>query len=131
MCRGVRIPSRTATVGRDATATAGELRHELFAGFIHANHGKSGVVGPVVDFEDIFHPPDEFPIVLLRKAPLLFQPRLNRIFFQRPAFGLGGVGIACFEFGKQEGAFRSGASPSPILRRAIAWCCESGNLAWR
>jgi hypothetical protein len=57
-----------------------DFAHELFAGFIHANHGNPGIVGAVVDFQNILHPPDELPIVLLRKAPLLLQPRLNRIF---------------------------------------------------
>ena len=54
--------------------------HELFAGFIHANYGNSRVVGAAVNVEDIFHPPDEFRIVLFRKAPLLFEPRLNDVF---------------------------------------------------
>src|SRR5208337_265590 len=39
------------------------------------------IVEPVVDFENIFHPPDELSIVFFGKAPLLFQPRLNCIFF--------------------------------------------------
>jgi len=56
------------------------FRHELLAGFIHANHWMLGVVPSSVNFQDILHPPDEFRIVLFRKTPLLFQPRLNRVF---------------------------------------------------
>jgi len=73
------VPQRLTGAHRQRLAN---FAYELFAGFIHANHGKPGMVGPVVDFEDVFHPPDEFPVVLLRKAPLLFQPRLNRIFLR-------------------------------------------------
>ena len=72
------IPQRLAGTQRQRLP---DFAHELFAGFIHANRGKSGIVEPVVDFENIFHPPDELAIVFLRKAPLLFQPRLNCIFF--------------------------------------------------
>ena len=80
------IPQRLTGKQRQRLAN---FAHELLAGFIHANHGNSGIVGPAVNVEDIFHPPDEFRIVLFWKAPLLFEPRFNGIFLAYRAPFLG------------------------------------------
>jgi hypothetical protein len=71
------IPQRLARLRWQRVAN---LCYELFAGFIHTNHRALRIVGAMVDFKHVFHPPHEFRVVLFGKTPLLFQPRLNRIF---------------------------------------------------
>jgi hypothetical protein len=56
----------------------------LFARLIPANQGSLRLLGPLVDLPDILQGADQFRIALRWNAPLLFQPRLELVFLNRP-----------------------------------------------
>lgn len=55
--------------------------HQLFALLVQAYHGALGVIRPLVHFQHVFHRGYEISVLLRRNHPLLFQPRLEVVFF--------------------------------------------------
>src|SRR5262249_57398906 len=56
------------------------LPDELLAGLVDTDDGAVGVVGSLVDLQDVLHPPDELGVGVGRDAPHLDQPRLQFVF---------------------------------------------------
>ena len=73
------IPQRLARFGRQRCPNFG---HELFAGFIHADHWVLEFIGALVDFLYVLYPPHQFRIMFFRNTPLFSQPGFDRICFK-------------------------------------------------
>jgi hypothetical protein len=69
------------------------VAQQLLGDLVHADQRPTWVVGPGVDREDVFHPPDERATGLWRDAPLLAPPGLQLVFFEHPAHRLVGDGV--------------------------------------
>ena len=54
---------------------------ELFRRFIHADNGKTWVIGPRIDIQDVLHSPHKFRVMFLGQTPRLCQPRFHDVFF--------------------------------------------------
>ena len=58
------------------------LADQLLAGFVQAYHWTPGIIWPMIDFQDIFHPSYEFGVLIRRNFPVFAPVRLKFIFFR-------------------------------------------------
>jgi hypothetical protein len=71
------VPLRFAGRGRLGVT---DFSHQLIGTLIKAHHRKAGVIGLGVEIQHLLHAPHKFSADR-RDTPLLFQPRLDRVFF--------------------------------------------------
>src|SRR6516165_8216259 len=56
--------------------------YKLLGGLVHANQGMIGIVGPLIDFQHIFHRRYECAVRLGRNNPLLLDVGFENVFFR-------------------------------------------------
>jgi len=56
--------------------------YKLLGGLVHANQGMIGIVGPLIDFQHIFHCRYECAVRLGRNNPLLLDVGFENVFFR-------------------------------------------------
>lgn len=73
------LPGRFASLASNGFLGVSQ---QLFGHLIHANHGSLGIIGKLVDFQNVFHLADKSRIGVWWNTPLFFQPRFEFVFFK-------------------------------------------------
>lgn len=71
-------PRRLSRCGRHGHACIG---HQLLTRLVQTHQRATRVVGTGIHLQDVLHVPDELATELIRQTPILFQPRLEFVFF--------------------------------------------------
>ena len=75
---GVNLRNRS----RYGRSRRSDLPNKLFGGFIHAHDGKSWIIGPLVNVQNIFHIRHKLRVMIRWYLPTFAQVRLENVFFR-------------------------------------------------
>src|SRR6516164_1237197 len=88
--------------------------YKLLGGLVHANQGMIGIVGPLIDFQHIFHRRYECTVRLGRNNPLLLDVGFENVFLE--------LVRSCYCWPCQQSS-----APQPPLPAAAT---SSGHVPW-